>query len=306
MNEDTDALFTADGLRLQRVAWPARVAPWGTARGTVLVVHGLGEHAERHLRLAADLCAAGWSVQSWDQRGHGDSEGARGAIAASSSLLDDLALMLRTLRDEDAPRPLVLLGHSMGGAVAARHVAEGGNGVDALVLSSPAFDAGLSRWRRLQLWLGHRFAPDLAVDNGIEPAWISRDGLVVRQYADDTRVHHRVTPRLAQCIVDCGRIALQAAPRWRVPTLLMWSGADRCVSPQGSAAFAAAAPRAIVQTRCFDGLAHEIFNEPEREFVVGALLEWLAKTPQVRPQLRRTGVTAIAPSAGSRLRSLAP
>jgi alpha-beta hydrolase superfamily lysophospholipase len=306
MNEDLDALYTADGLRLARVGWPARLPPWGTARGTVLIVHGLGEHAQRYVRLAADLCAAGWQVQSWDQRGHGDSEGARGAVTTSTSLLDDLALVLRTLRDEEVPRPLVLLGHSMGGAVAARHMADGCNGVDALVLSSPAFDAGLSRAQRLQLWLGMRLAPDRAVDNGIESSWISRDALVARQYDDDTRVHHRVTPRLAQFIVDCGRIALAAAPRWRLPTLLMWSGADRCVAPQGSAAFAAAAPRAVVRTRCFDGLAHEIFNEPEREFVVGALLEWLEAMPASRRQLRRTGVTSIAPSAGPRLRTLAP
>jgi alpha-beta hydrolase superfamily lysophospholipase len=277
MNEDLDALYTADGLRLARVGWPARVPPWGTARGTVLIVHGLGEHAQRYVRLAADLCAAGWQVQSWDQRGHGDSEGARGAVTTSTSLLDDLALVLRTLRDEEVPRPLVLLGHSMGGAVAARHVADGRNGVDALVLSSPAFDS-----------------------------WISSDALVARQYDDDTRVHHRVTPRLAQFIVDCGHAALAAAPRWRLPTLLMWSGADRCVAPQGSTAFAAAAPRAVVRTRCFDGLAHEIFNEPEREFVVGALLEWLEAMPASRRQLRRTGVTSIAPSAGPRLRTLAP
>ncbi len=299
---DTDALFTADGLRLQRVAWPARVAPWGEARGTVLIVHGLGEHAERYVRLAADLCGAGWSVQAWDQRGHGASDGARGAIATDTSLLDDLALMLRTLRDEDAPRPLVLLGHSMGGAVAARHVADGGNGMDALVLSSPAFDPGLSRRQRLRLWLGRRWAPDRAVDNGIEPAWISRDALVVRQYGDDTRVHHRVTPRLAQFIVDSGRVVLAAAPRWRMPTLLMWSGADVCVSPRGSAAFAAAAPRDVVHTRCFDGLAHEIFNEPEREFVVGALLEWL----QALPRRRRAGASTALPSTGPRLRGVAP
>jgi alpha-beta hydrolase superfamily lysophospholipase len=60
-----------------------------------------------------------------------------------------------------------------------------------------------------------------------------------------------------------------------MPTLLMWAGADRCVEPRGSAAFAAAAPAALVHKRCFDGLAHEIFNEPERDLVVGALLDWL-------------------------------
>jgi alpha-beta hydrolase superfamily lysophospholipase len=77
-------------------------------------------------------------------------------------------------------------------------------------------------------------------------------------------------------IVDGGRQVLRAAPRWRLPTLLMWAGADRCVAPAGSAAFATAAPAAVVQSRCFDGLAHEIFNEPEREQVLAHLLGWLA------------------------------
>jgi alpha-beta hydrolase superfamily lysophospholipase len=62
-------VITADGLQLARVAWP----PKGRPRGTVLIVHGLGEHCERYVRLAADLTAEGWSVQSYDQRGHGES-----------------------------------------------------------------------------------------------------------------------------------------------------------------------------------------------------------------------------------------
>jgi alpha-beta hydrolase superfamily lysophospholipase len=55
----------------------------------------------------------------------------------------------------------------------------------------------------------------------------------------------------------------------------MWAGADRCVAARGSAAFAAAAPADVVHRRCFDGLAHELFNEPERDLVVGALIDWL-------------------------------
>lgn len=269
--DELEPLITDDGLRLERRAWPAQ----GTPRGTVLIVHGVGEHAERHVRLAASLSAARWAVQAWDQRGHGASEGARGVIATPTSLLDDLALMLRTLRDERVPRPLVLLGHSMGGAVAARHVAGGGADIDALVLSSPALDAGLSPWRRLQLALGVLVAPDLAVHNGLQPQWLSRDPLVVRTYLEDTRVHDRITPRLARFIVDAGREVLAAAPRWRTPTLLMWAGADRCVAPRGSAAFAAAVPAGVLHKRCFDGLAHEIFNEPERDLVIGALIDWL-------------------------------
>ncbi len=57
----------------------------------------------------------------------------------------------------------------------------------------------------------------------------------------------------------------------------MWAGADRCVAPSGSAEFAAAAPREFMSSRAFDGLYHEIFNEPEREEVVRTLLDWLAQ-----------------------------
>ena len=267
-----EPLITADGLQLARVAWPAAGAP----RGTVLIVHGLGEHCERYVRLAADLSAAGWSVQSYDQRGHGASEGARGAIATPTSLLDDLALLLDALHEEQVPRPLVLLGHSMGGTVAARLLADGGaNNVDALVLSSPALDPGLTVLQRLRLAIGARLMPHVAVGNGLSPQCISREPQVVRNYIDDTRVHNRVTPLLARFIVDAGRQVIARAARWHTPTLLLWAGADRCVAPRGSAAFAAAAPKGVVQSRCLNGLAHEIFNEPERDFVVGALMEWL-------------------------------
>jgi alpha-beta hydrolase superfamily lysophospholipase len=118
-------------------------------------------------------------------------------------------------------------------------------------------------------------APRLAVNNGLKPEWISRDPAIVKAYVDDPLVHDRITPRLARFIVDGGRQVLAAAPRWQVPTLLLWAGADRCVDPNGSAAFAAAAPPAIVHHRRYAPLAHEIFNEPEREEVMGDLVRWL-------------------------------
>ena len=87
-------------------------------------------------------------------------------------------------------------------------------------------------------------------------------------------MHNRVTPRLARFIVDAGEMARQRAAAWTLPTLLVYAGADRCVAPAGSAAFAAAAPNATVRTRRFDGLFHEILNEPERERVLAELTAW--------------------------------
>jgi alpha-beta hydrolase superfamily lysophospholipase len=252
-------------------------------RGTVLLVHGLGEHIGRYLLLAAWLNACGWRVAGYDQRGHGASEGARGRLAAAHDLLADLGRVVGHTRAEHAA-PLLLLGHSLGGLVAARYVAEGVGPVpaaawyrpvDGLVLSSPALDAGMNAAQKLLLALLGPVAPSLGVANGLDPAWISRDPAVVAAYVADPLVHDRVAPRLVRFIVDAGEALRTAAPRWQVPTLLLYAGSDRCVAPRGSAAFAAAAPKRVLTVREYPALFHEIFNEPEREDVLADLRRWL-------------------------------
>lgn len=275
-----DIVTTHDGLALRLSAWPAP-AP-GTPRGTVLLVHGLGEHAGRYAHVAAALNAAGWAVLAYDQRGHGDSAGAQGDIAEPDSLLRDLAAVVDEARRRQ-PGPLVLLGHSMGGLVAARFVAEAlqpaphawQRPVDALVLSSPALDPGVNAVQQLLLAVVPRLLPHLRVGNGLQPAWISRDPAVVQAYQADARVHDRISGLLGRFIAQEGEVVLDAAPRWALPTLLMWAGADRCVRPAGSATFAARAPAAVVTSREWPGLAHEIFNEPEKAQVLAALTAWL-------------------------------
>ncbi len=280
MNPVISSFATEGGPPLHRCDWP----PHGAARGTVLVVHGLGEHIGRYDALALRLNAAGWHVTGFDQRGHGQTEGARGAIERWDTLLQDLSRVIDALRKE-RDGTLILLGHSMGGLTAARFVAEGlqaspaawHRAVDGLVLSSPALDTGMSAAQRALLALLGPLAPGLAVSNGLKPEWISRDPAVVAAYIADPLVHDRITPRLARYIVDGGAATLPFAPRWIVPTLLLWAGSDRCVAPAGSKAFADAAPPGIVQSACFELLYHEIFNEPERDKVFAALEAWLAR-----------------------------
>jgi alpha-beta hydrolase superfamily lysophospholipase len=272
------ALSAADGVQLVLRHWPHD----GAARGTVLVVHGLGEHIGRYEHVAAHLNAWGWRVAGYDQRGHGRSQGARGRLPAADALLDDLSRVIDAVR-ANRPGPLLLLGHSMGGLVAARFVAEAlsqapapwSRPVDALVLSSPALAVEMSAGQRLLLAVAGRLAPNLGAGNGLDPSWISRDAQVVRRYVDDPLVHDRIAPRLARFLVDGGMVVRERAERWALPTLLMWAGADRCVDPSGSAGFAAAAPQAVVAAHEFRTLYHEIFNEPEQAEVFGVLGAWL-------------------------------
>ena len=276
-----EPVTTTDGLRLQLQHWP--VQPVGNAVGTVIIVHGLGEHTARYAHVAAALNAAGWQAVGYDQRGHGRSEGTRGALPRPQDLLIDLARVVDRVRST-LPGPLVLLGHSLGGLVVARFVAEAlasepapwSRAVDGLVLSSPALDPGLSYLqKRLLGWLGG-FAPHFAVGNGIQPAWLSHDPAVVKAYAVDPLTHDRVTARLVRFIVDGGLLVQQRAAVWRTPTLLLWAGADRCVAAKGSASFAAAAPAAVVTAQVYPALFHEIFNEPERGQVLARTTSWLA------------------------------
>jgi len=263
-------LTTADGLELRVREWPR-----ADARGSVLIVHGLGEHIGRYAHVAAHLNGWGWNAIGYDQRGHGTSEGARGALAQTDDLLRDLAMVIDAVRAKN-PGPLILLGHSMGGLVAARFVAERLRSVDALVLSSPALDIGMGGLQKLLLAVLGPLAPNLAVGNGLKPAWISRDPAVVQAYESDPLVHDRVTPRLVRFMVDGGAYVLARAARWSVPTLLLYAGSDRCVAPAGSKAFALSAPKAAVSVREFAPLFHEIFNEPEQREVFAVLGDWLS------------------------------
>lgn len=274
-----DTLTTADGLALHLRHWPVA----GPARGSVLIVHGLGEHIGRYAHVAERLNGWGWNVVGFDHRGHGRSAGALGRLNRDDDLLRDLALVIDAVRAQ-AVGPLVLLGHSLGGLVAARFVAEQiaaqpaawARPVDALVLSSPALDPGMNIVQKLMLAAIGPLAPNLAVGNGLNPEWISHDKAVVRAYVADPLVHDRIAARLARFIVDAGEFVRLCAARWRVPTLLMYAGRDRCVAPAGSRAFAAAAPKAVVNVHEFPAMFHEIFNEPEQAEVFAVLGAWLA------------------------------
>ena len=267
--------FTAiDGENLALYDWPL---PEGSARrGTVLMVHGLGEHAGRYGHVAQHFNAWGFAVRAYDQYGHGRSGGPRGGLNHDARLLADLADLVDATRKRMAPgEPLVLLGHSLGGLVAARLVSLNLREVDGLVLSSPALDAGMNPLQKLLVSVLPRIAPNLRVGNGLDPDMLSHVEDVVQEYRKDPLVHDRISARLARFIADAGPAVLAGVPQWRTPTLLMYAGADTLVNPAGSRAFAQAAPRSIVESHHFESMYHEIFNEVDRETVFACLKSWL-------------------------------
>jgi alpha-beta hydrolase superfamily lysophospholipase len=253
----------------------------------VLLVHGLGEHAGRYAELACELRNWGFAVRAYDQRGHGLSGGPRGGLTHDTALLDDLAEVIDATRASQRRlgqqgQPLILLGHSLGGLVASRFVSLQLRPVDALVMSSPALDPGLSALQKILVATLPAVAPNLRVNNGLDPRYLSHEPAVVAAYRADPLVHPKISARLARFIATAGPATVAAAADWRVPTLLLYAGADHLVNPAGSRAFAAAAASLRVQpgtlsVQGFESLYHEIFNEaPAGAAAVRAALKtWL-------------------------------
>ena len=267
-------LQMADGQPLFVRDWPLP-----DARGAVLLVHGLGEHGGRYQRLAQWFNARGYAVRCHDQRGHGRTPGRRGALRRADNLLTDLTAVYGAYADTCATAPL-LLGHSLGGLVAARCVLDRRIMPPALLLSSPALRTYEPRVLQRLAALLTPLLPNLPLRSALPFAWLSHDPQVVAAYRDDPLRTGWITPRLADFIFRTGARCVADAAMLGVPTLLLIAGADRLVDPHGSQDFSTAAmATGQLTTRTFDTLYHELFNEaePGRGQVFARLADWLAR-----------------------------
>lgn len=267
---------TGDGLALRFRAWRPR-----DARAVLLVLHGLAEHSGRYLHVGARFAAAGYAVYALDFRGHGQSPGPRVHVAAFDEFVDDVDALRAAAEARHPGRPLVLVGHSQGGLVALRYVLTRPAGVAAAILSSPLLGVhpairasfGLVVLARALsvLW------PGVLLPNRVDASLLSHDPEVGRAYDADPLVSHRVSPRWFTSVTLAMRQVHERAPHLALPLLLMVSGADRIVDPEAALRFAARAPKDELELVLWEGLYHEMFNEPEREAVFVRMEAWLEK-----------------------------
>ena len=264
---------TRDGTNLAVYDWPV-----DGARLMALVVHGLGEHAGRYELLARWLNAKGVAVRAYDQFGHGHSDGSRGGVLREAQLPEHLGELATATKGQPsfAGKPLVLIGHSLGGLVVASAIHRGHVSPALAVLSSPALAVAMAAWQRAAVKVLPRIAPRLTLSNGLDPNMLSHDRKVVAEYLADPLVHDRISARLGAFVATEGEAVLAAAPRWTIPTRVLYAGDDRAVDPSGSRRFSGSAPSNIVKARCFQHMYHEIFNEPDRELALTALETALA------------------------------
>jgi acylglycerol lipase len=253
--------------------------PDAAARGAVVLLHGLAEHSGRYDELVARLVYRGLAVYALDHRGHGQSPGPRANVGRFSWLVADAATRLAAAQAELPGRPVVLLGHSMGGAIALATALARPDLVTALALSAPALGADPAT-SRLKLALARLLsvaAPSVGVLRLPSDA-LSRDPQVGRAYDRDPLVHRGAIP--ARSLVELlGAMARfpATAPRLNMPVLAMHGTADRLVPLKFTAPVLERLGGADRVIRHYAGFYHELFNEPDRHLVYADLETWLER-----------------------------
>lgn len=256
-------------------AWLPERAP----RAIIVVAHGLAEHGGRYSVLASRLVEKGYAVYALDHRGHGRSSGRRASIDKFEYLVSDLGTFVGRAQREHPDTPVILLGHSMGGAVALACALKHHRVLRGLVLSAPALSAGESV-SALKLWtvkLLSAVSPNAGALK-LPAAAVSRDPAVVHAYESDPLVYRGAIPaRTLAELLKAMQLLQQKAHELRIPVLIQHGTADSLVP------LAALHPiyqhLGVAKSRTllvYEGLYHEVYNEPERDRVTGDLEGWLA------------------------------
>ncbi len=273
MSQVEDHLIGAGGRRIFWQAWLPEDAP----RAVVVVAHGASEHSGRYAHVAARLTADKYAVYAIEHRGHGRSDGQRALIDRLDNAVADLDALVTIAVERHPGAPVFLLGHSMGGAIAVRYAVLHNDRLAGLLLSGPlaALEAAPAP-QRIAARVLSVLTPGLPVV-AIDATLVSRDPEVVRTYTSDPLVYHgklpaRTVTELAAAIDAFG----EQAPRITVPTLIMYGTADALCPPAGSLMLNERIGAADKTLKAYDGLYHEIFNEPEQDQVLDDMCAWLA------------------------------
>ncbi len=252
--------------------------PEGPVKAVLLLVHGLAEHCGRYMNLVNRFVPLGYGVYGFDLPGHGKSHGKRVYVNRFEDYTRTLAAFLDKVRSRHEALPLFLVGHSMGSLVSAVFLPDHQEAFAGAVLSGSGVVKVPDDISSGTIFAGRVFSvlmPKMGLI-GLDVNGVSRDPAVVRAYIEDLLVYTgKTTARLAAEILKTMRRFPEEASRITLPILLLQGGADRLVDPAGAQMLFDAVHSPDKTLKIYEGLYHEIFNEPEHDQVLGHVEDWL-------------------------------
>ena len=251
--------------------------PEEDAKAVLLIVHGLGEHGGRYMNVVNALVPLGYAVYAPDHLGHGKSEGEREVIERFADYTDTLTTFLTLVKGTHAGLPIFLFGHSMGGLIASIYLLDHQAEFRGAIISAPAvkIGEGIPAATILMGRVLSVLAPKMGV-LALDAGAISRDPEVVSAYVDDPLVFHGKTPaRLAAEMLKAMQRVTAEVGRIRLPLIVIQGSEDRLVDPGGAQMLYDEAGSQDKTLRVYEGMFHEVCNEPECALVLDDIAGWL-------------------------------
>lgn len=272
MRRDEGSFSGAGGVEIYWQAWMPDAAP----RAVVVLAHGVSEHSGRYAHVGAALAEAGYATYALDHRGHGRSGGDRVVIDRFENVVADLDRFVESVAGRNRGVPLFLLGHSMGGCISIGYTLRHQKKLYGLLLSAPLSNPDAANaLQRFVASLISRVLPGLGIFP-VDAEAVSRDPEVVKAYEEDPLVDRRNLPArtVAELTAETGTFAKRAA-EITLPVLLMHGTDDALVPFDGSEQLFGNLGSADKTFERYDGLFHEILNEPEQAEVIADMVGWL-------------------------------
>ena len=268
-----ERLVTADGLSLATQRW----FPDGDQHAAVVLVHGGGEHSGRYPHLIKRLLEQGFSVHAADLRGHGRSEGRRGAAGSFGDYLSDLHQVVATVQAAMRHSPVFLVGYSLGGLVSLMYALDHQTDLAGLVVAGPALGPGrgVSRPVFAAATALAAIAPRTRTFR-IRPAHLAHDAATVDAYQRDPLVHHgRFETHLLAEILRAMDSLSRRLSELHTPLLVLHGQDDLVADPTASAQALQAAGSTDKQLVIYDSSRHDLFNDTQRLKVCDDVAAWI-------------------------------
>jgi len=245
-------------------------------RGVICLIHGLGEHSGRYAYLAGQLNGAGYTLLTYDLRGHGKSEGQKGHVSSFEDYLKDTDTLLKEAQDRYPGAALFIYGHSLGALIVIDFVLHRKPKLNGVIVTGLSNKTALQE-QKLKVALAKMLGaimPTVSLSSGLIPSTISRDAEVVRQYVNDPLVHNQVSLGWGKSTLEAIAWTEQHASEWTLPVLFMHGEKDQLGYAEGSKEFASKI-KGDCTLKIWPGLFHEVHNEPEKDEVFAFLRNWL-------------------------------
>jgi len=246
-------------------------------KAVILIVHGLGEYCGRYINVVNHFVPLGYAVYGLDHIGHGKSEGLREGIEHFEDFTDNLTVYYNMVKVWQPNKPIFLLGHSLGGLIGTYYLLDHQADFTGAIISAPAIKISdsISPLTITMSKILSAIAPKAGV-LALDVTSISRDPEVVNTYANDPLIFHGKTPaRLAAEMLKAMARVTAEVGKISLPFITVQGGSDKLVDPDGTRMLYEKSSSKDKTIKIYDGLYHEVFNEPEREVVLKDVETWL-------------------------------